>query len=147
MLNQLPKATQHKKKRVGRGTPTGKGKTAGRGVKGQHSRNGKKNYFGFEGGQTRLAKRTPRLKGMGRRQVKTVYQVVNLSQLSHIEVNIVDKTVLRAAGLIANADQLVKLLGNGEIKAALTITVDAASVSAISKIEKSGGKVVLLASN
>jgi large subunit ribosomal protein L15 len=58
MLNQLSKSTERKKKRVGRGPGSGKGKTAGRGHKGQKARSGKKFYVGFEGGQTRLAKRT-----------------------------------------------------------------------------------------
>ena len=132
----------HKRKRVGRGPASGKGKTAGRGMNGQKSRAGGGKGPGFEGGQTPLARRLPKLPGF-RNRTRVEYLPVNVSRLEEkFEVNdVVDGESLVAKGIIKHADALVKVLGDGEITKPLTIKVDKVSASAKAKIEAAGGKV------
>jgi len=78
MLNKLPKSTQKKAKRVGRGTGSGKGKTSTRGMMGQKARSGKMPYAGFEGGQTAMKKRIPKLRGF-KNPTRVEYEIMNLS--------------------------------------------------------------------
>ncbi len=131
-------------KRVGRGISAGQGKTAGRGTKGQNSRAGSKFKPGFEGGQTKLAQRLPKERGF-KPLNRITYQVINLSDIESLAVNSVDAKVLNKVGLIRHLKGPTKLLGNGTIKLAVTISVDKASASATAAIQKAGGKVILTA--
>ncbi len=133
--------------RVGRGIGSGKGSTAGRGMKGQKSRSGV-SLLGFEGGQMPLYRRLPK-RGFHNRFSKS-YAEVNLGRLqAAIDAGKLDakKTVnaetLREAGLARHAPDGVRLLAKGEIKAKLTIEVAGASAAAVAAVEKAGGKVVL----
>ncbi|MBM3644587.1 MAG: 50S ribosomal protein L15 [Alphaproteobacteria bacterium] len=133
--------------RVGRGIGSGKGKTAGRGVKGQKSRTGVA-IKGFEGGQMPLYRRMPK-RGFTPPNAKT-WQVVNVGALQTAidagrldATKPVDATAMAAAGLFKNPRDGVRLLGKGELKAGLTIKVAGASASAIAAVEKAGGKVEL----
>ncbi len=134
--------SRHSRKRVGRGAGSGYGKTAGRGMNGQKSRAGGGKGAGFEGGQTPLARRLPKLPGF--RNINRVeYVPVNVSRLEEkFEAGaVVDAASLKAAGIIKHEDALVKVLGDGEITKALTVKVDKVSASAQAKIEAAGGKV------
>ena len=130
------------KKRVGRGIGSGTGKTAGRGTKGQNARSGGKRKPGFEGGQTKLAQRLPKARGF-KAINRQEFQVVNVSDVAELKAAHVTAEVLQQAGKIADAKKPVKLLGDGEVTAKLSVTVTAASRSAVAKIEKAGGKVVV----
>ena len=133
-----------KRKRVGRGPASGNGKTAGRGMNGQKSRSGGGKGVGFEGGQTPLARRLPKLPGF-RNFNRVEYIPVNVSRLdAKFEAgDVVNGESLVAAGIIKHANDLVKVLGDGEITKPLTVCVDEVSASAIKKIEAAGGKVEL----
>lgn len=130
------------RKRVGRGPASGHGKTAGRGMNGQKSRSGGGKGVGFEGGQTPLAMRLPKLPGF--KNINRVeYLPVNVKRLDEkFEAgDVVDGESLKAKGIIKHADALVKVLGDGDITKALTVKVDKVSASAKAKIEAAGGKV------
>ena len=132
----------HKRKRVGRGNSSGQGTYAGRGQNGQGSRSGGTKGAGFEGGQTPLARRLPKLPGF--RNINRVeYLPVNVSRLEEkFEAgDVVDGASLKAKGIIKHEDALVKVLGDGDITKALTVKVDKVSASAKAKIEAAGGKV------
>ncbi len=147
-LRPNPGATK-RKKRVGRGPSSGHGKTATRGHKGQKSRSGGlKNPAKHEGGRSTLLMRLPK-RGM-RGQVpgaipRVVYEAVNLKDLARKfpEGGEVTPEALREARLVRK-DRPVKLLATGEVGAAYTVRVHAASKAAIAKIESAGGKVLLL---
>ena len=130
------------RKRVGRGHGSGFGGKSGRGSNGQLSRAGGGKRPGFEGGQTPLAMRVPKLPGF-RNVNRKEYLPVNVSRLEDkFEAGAtVDKAALVAAGIIKHEDALVKVLGDGDITKALTIKVDKVSASARQKIEAAGGKV------
>ena len=132
-------------KRVGRGQGSGKGGTATRGTKGAQARAGYEHKIGFEGGQMPIQRRLPKFGFKNPTRVE--YQAVNLSalqtlseKLNKLEFNVED---LKAAGL-AGKNDLVKILGTGEIKAAVVVTADAFSKSAIAKIEAAGGKATVI---
>lgn len=130
------------RKRVGRGPASGTGKTAGRGLNGQKSRSGGGKGTGFEGGQTPLARRLPKLPGF--RNINRVeYLPVNVSRIEKCfeAGEVVDGESLAAKGIIKNPNSLVKVLGDGEITKAVTVKVDKVSASAKAKIEAAGGKV------
>ena len=134
--------SRHSRKRVGRGNGSGYGKTAGRGLNGQKSRAGGGKRPGFEGGQTPLAMRLPKLPGF--RNINRVeYLPVNVSRLEEkFEAGeVVNGESLMAKGIIKHEDALVKVLGDGELTKALTVSVDKVSASAKAKIEAAGGKV------
>lgn len=134
--------SRHSRKRVGRGNGSGYGKTAGRGLNGQKSRAGGGKRPGFEGGQTPLAMRLPKLPGF--RNINRVeYLPVNVSRLEEkFEAGeVVNGESLKAKGIIKYEDALVKVLGDGELTKALTVSVDKVSASAKAKIEAAGGKV------
>ncbi len=149
-LNELKGAPGSKKarKRVGRGTGSGHGKTSGRGHKGAGARSGAKAHATYEGGQMPLQRRLPRLKGeaRGRHTVArpTVYAAVNLGQLDDISGDTIGPDELRAAGLVRKRVELVKILGDGEIGRAATVRAHAFSGSAKAKIEAAGGSVEVL---
>ena len=134
--------SRHSRKRVGRGNGSGYGKTAGRGLNGQKSRAGGGKRPGFEGGQTPLAMRLPKLPGF--RNINRVeYLPVNVSRLEEkFEAGeVANGESLKAKGIIKHEDALVKVLGDGELTKALTVSVDKVSASAKAKIEAAGGKV------
>ena len=129
-------------KRLGRGVGSGLGKTSGKGHKGAKARSGGGKRPGFEGGQTPLARRLPKLPGF--RNINRVeYLPVNVSRLEEkFEAgDVVDGASLKAKGIIKHEDALVKALGDGDITKALTVKVDKVSASAKAKIEAAGGKV------
>ncbi|MCH2546826.1 MAG: 50S ribosomal protein L15 [Alphaproteobacteria bacterium] len=133
--------------RIGRGIGSGKGKTGGRGVKGQKSRTGV-SINGFEGGQMPLFRRLPKrgFKSINRK----AYEVINLSDLQRlVDEKKVDASkplnseILQQAGLVHNNKFGVKLLAKGELKAKVTVEVAKASAAAQEAVKKAGGKVVL----
>ena len=132
----------HRKKRVGRGPASGKGKTAGRGLNGQKSRAGGGKGVLFEGGQTPLARRLPKLPGF-RNPNRVEYVPVNVGRLEkkYEAGETVDNDSLKAKGIIKHTTDPVKVLGDGELTKALTIKVDKISASAKAKVEAAGGKV------
>ena len=134
--------SKRNRKRVGRGPASGYGKTAGRGMNGQKSRAGGGKGAGFEGGQTPLARRLPKLPGF-RNFNRVEYVPVNVSRLDakFNAGDLVDADTLYAAGIIKNTTDPIKVLGDGEITKALTVRVDKVSASAKAKIEAVGGKV------
>lgn len=131
-----------KRKRVGRGHGSGHGGTSGRGMNGQASRAGGTKGPGFEGGQTPLAMRLPKLPGF-RNVNRKEYVPVNVSRLEEkfSAGDTVNGETLVEKGIIKHADALVKVLGDGDIKKALTVQVAKVSASAKAKIEAAGGKV------
>ena len=133
--------------RVGRGIGSGKGKTSGRGVKGQKSRTGVA-IKGFEGGQMPLYRRIPK-RGFVPPHQKS-YQVVNLGTLQKAiddkkldAGKPIDAAAMQAAGLFKSVRDGVRVLGKGEIKSKVELKVAGASASAIAAVEKAGGKVEL----
>src|SRR5262245_30845958 len=138
----------YRAKRVGRGIGSGKGKTSGRGGKGQTARSGVA-INGFEGGQTPLHRRLPK-RGFNNKMFQKDYKVVNLGRLQQAldagklsADEAVDAKTLVAAGVLRRAGDGVRLLAKGELKVALTLQVAGASQAAIAAVEKVGGKVVL----
>ena len=140
-LKPAPGST-HSRKRVGRGVGSGYGGTSGRGMNGQGSRAGGTKGPGFEGGQTPLAMRLPKLPGF-RNINRKEYLPVNVSRIdAKFEAGeVVDGESLVAKGIIKHADALVKVLGDGEITKAVTVKGLKVSASAQAKIEAAGGKV------
>ena len=140
-LSNLLKTNIRKNKRLGRGSGSGKSKTAGRGTKGQKARG--KIPAGFSGSGLPLYKKLPLRRGYGNRSLADKPAVINLSDLKIFKANtVVDLEKLIEAKLITKQDlkKGVKILGSGEILSALTIKV-AVSNAAKEKIEKKGGKV------
>lgn len=130
-------------KRVGRGHGSGNGKTAGKGHKGQNARSGGGVRIGFEGGQMPLARRIPK-RGFNN-IFATKYAVVNVSDLNKFkDGTVVDAELLIASGLVKKINDGVKILGNGELTAKLTVKAAKFSQSAIEKIEKAGGKAEVM---
>ena len=143
-LNDLRPADGSRKnrKRIGRGSSSGHGTTAGRGTKGQLSRSGGGKGKGFEGGQQPLAMRLPKLPGFKNRN-RVEYAPVNVGRLEDLFENgdTVDAEALVAKGVIKHDYIPVKVLGDGELTKQLTVVVDKVSASAKAKIEAAGGKV------
>jgi large subunit ribosomal protein L15 len=157
----------HPRKRVGRGIAAGGGKTAGRGTKGQKARAGAAIPAWFEGGQTPLQMRIPKLHGFKNR-FRVEYEVVNLGRIAAlVDAGIfepgelpggkkgttppakaapitINQEILRASGLVSTLKKPLKVLGNGDLTVALFVVADAFSRSAISKIEAAGGTVQVL---
>lgn len=134
----------HTSKRLGRGQGSGKGGTSTRGTKGAQARAGYEHKIGFEGGQMPIQRRLPKFGFKNPTRVE--YKAVNLADIealaSQSGLKEFGVTEIKAAGY-AGKNELVKVLGNGEIKTAVTVTADAFSKSAISKIEAAGGKAVV----
>ena len=149
-LNELGPAAGSKKdrKRIGRGTGSGHGKTSGRGHKGANARSGAKAHLAYEGGQMPLQRRLPRLKGMARGPHTTarpkVYAPVNVGELAELDRDEVGVEELKAAGMVRRKDNLVKILGDGEVGRAVTVRAHAFSKAAKEKIEAAGGSVEVL---
>jgi len=130
-------------KRVGRGHGSGNGKTAGKGHKGQNARSGGGVRIGFEGGQMPLARRIPK-RGFNN-IFASEYAIVNVSDLNRFkDGTVVDTELLIASGLVKKVNDGVKILGNGELTAKLTVKAAKFSQSAIEKIEKAGGKAEVM---
>ncbi len=151
--------------RVGRGIAAGKGKTAGRGTKGQKARAGGSIPPWFEGGQTPLHQRIPKLRGFKNR-FKIEYEIVNIGAIAEAVERgafeqeaddskskgkakagaqiTVNQDLLRAVGLVRSLNKPLKILGNGELSASLFVVADAFTASARSKIEAAGGSVNVL---
>jgi large subunit ribosomal protein L15 len=162
-----PAAGAHRARtRVGRGIAAGKGKTAGRGTKGQKARAGGSIPPWFEGGQTPLHMRIPKLRGF-RNPFKVEYEVVNVGRIAalvaagRLEAGepgapkakgkapkvapvTVNQEILRATGLVSSLKRPLKILGTGDVDVALFVVADAVSASARAKIEAAGGSVQLL---
>jgi large subunit ribosomal protein L15 len=145
-----PRGARKTRKRIGRGIGSGKGKTGGRGGKGQTARSGVR-IKGFEGGQMPLHRRLPK---RGFKNVKFARKLneVNLGKLqAAIEAGTldaaakIDAAALVKAGILRRAKDGVRLLGDGEIKAKVTLSVFGASKSAVAAVEKAGGTVEILA--
>lgn len=132
---------RHAKKRVGRGTGSGHGKTSGRGHKGQKARTSVSVKILAEGGQRPLFRRLPK-RGFNNRRFRIEYQVVNVGDLNVFEAGArVDGRALRDARLVRGSSDDVKILGGGELQKALTVVVSKVSKSASDKIQKAGGTV------
>ena len=152
--------------RVGRGIAAGKGKTAGRGTKGQKARTGGSIPPWFEGGQTPIHVRLPKLRGF-RNRFKVEYEVVNVGRIaSLVELGAlapgempggrtrsragapapitINQEILRAVGLVSTLDKPLKVLGQGELNVPLFVVADAFSKSAVAKIEAAAGHVQVL---
>jgi len=139
------KGATQARKRLGRGNGSGLGTYSGRGGKGQTQRTGGNIKPGFAGGQTPLYRKMPKYKGFSNVNRKT-YQVVNLEALNVFEEGAeVNAKTLLAKRLIESVEVPVKILGDGELKKKLNITVDRVSASAQEKIEQSKGKLTILA--
>lgn len=140
-----PNAGSNKRrKRVGRGNGSGKGTYSGRGLNGQGSRAGGTKGAGFEGGQTPLAMRLPKLPGfVSPRRIE--YTPINVSTLEARFENdaVIDGAALKAARLTKYEDEPVKILGDGELTKKFIVKADKVSASAKAKIEAAGGKVEL----
>jgi len=144
-LHELKPAegSSHKRKRVGRGMASGWGKTSGRGHKGQGQRSGGGKGHYFEGGQTPLVRRMPKrgFNNIG----KNVYAEVKLEDLNRFAPGtVVTPELLVESGLVKKMYDGIKVLGNGEIKQALTVQAHRFTNSAAAKIEQAGGKVEVI---
>ena len=139
------KGARKVRKRVGRGIGSGHGKTSTRGQKGQHSRNHV--VPGFEGGQTPIHRRLPKLRGKGKGAMplgptRKHYGIVNLNQLSSLSAGtVVTSQLLRANGILKGRHDGLRVLGHGEINVALTIQAMHVSEVARQKIEAAGGTI------
>jgi large subunit ribosomal protein L15 len=143
-LNELKPAVGAKKvaKRIGRGTGSGNGCTAGKGNNGHKARSGSSNKFYFEGGQTPLTRRLPK-RGF-HSPFKVTYQIVNVSSLEKLDAKEITIEIMYENGLIHEADSPVKVLGNGELTKSLIVKAHAFSKSAKDKIDKAKGKTEVI---
>jgi large subunit ribosomal protein L15 len=138
-----PKASWHRKKRVGRGQGSGLGKTAGRGGKGQKARTGNMRFEGFEGGQSPLQRRLPKF-GFQAPNRKH-FAIINVGDLEIFEAGTtVDEAALRKSGLVKGSWDGVKLLGEGSVTRKMSVHVHRASAKAKELVEKAGGSVELV---
>ncbi len=143
-LNELKPAAGSKgrEKRIGRGEGSGRGGTSTRGHKGAQARSGYSRKTGFEGGQMPIQRRLPKFGFTSPNRVE--YKAVNIAVLQAIaaenNINVITPDVLREAGY-ASKNDLIKVLGNGEISVAVEVSANAFSKSAVAKIEAAGGKV------
>lgn len=144
---RAPEGANKKPKRVGRGSSSGLGTTAGKGNKGQQSRSGKGTpYVGFEGGQMPLYRRIAQ-RGFSNSPFKKEFAIINLVDLEakYADGETVNRTSLKEKGLVGKIVDGIKVLGNGEISKKLTVEVEKISTSAKEKIEKAGGSVKVIA--
>lgn len=140
-LNALQPALGAKKKakRLGRGIGSGKGKTCGKGHKGQKARAGGYHKVGFEGGQMPLQRRIPK---SGFRSKKALFrEEVRLSDLNNIDAQVVDLLALKSAGIVRKSTKVVKLIAAGELSRAVTVKGILVTMGAKNIIEVNGGKV------
>jgi large subunit ribosomal protein L15 len=140
---RAPKKANTGRKRVGRGMGSGMGKTSTRGHKGQGSRSGFSLMRGFEGGQMPLHRRLPK---RGFTNIfRTEYTVVNLDRIAVLDaISEITLEDYKKLGLSSSKKALIKILGSGELTSAITIHAHKFSKSAVEKIEKAGGKAIVL---
>lgn len=146
MLNlsnlKAPRKANSGKKRIGRGMGSGIGKTSARGHKGQGSRSGSRLMRGFEGGQMPLHRRLPK---RGFTNIfRTEYSVLNLDRIAEAGESELTQEKLVELGLVRKRNALIKVLGVGELTSAVTIHAHKFSKTAQNKIEKAGGKAVVI---
>lgn len=132
------------RKRIGRGAGSGIGKTSGRGEKGQKSRSGYSRKRGFEGGQMPLIRRVPK-RGF-HNLFRKEYAIINVARFEEIEGDRFTPESLLESGVISKLSSGLKVLGNGELTRAVTISAHKFSTSAREKIEKAGGKAEVIES-
>jgi large subunit ribosomal protein L15 len=134
----------HRKKRVGTGEGNGRGKTSGRGGKGQTARSGGGIRIGFEGGQMPIFRRLP-IRGFNQKRFRTEPAVLNVGDLARLDEGVteVNAEVLASAGIIRAGESFVKVLGDGELSRALKVTASKFSASAKAKIEAAGGEAIV----
>ena len=149
-LNELSPApgSSRSRKRLGRGTGSGYGKTSGRGHKGAKARSGARAHVAYEGGQMPLQRRLPRLKGMARGLHTVahpkVYAPINVGEIAELQAEEIGIEELKVAGVVRKKEALVKILGDGEISRAVTVRAHAFSRTARRKIEAAGGRAEIL---
>lgn len=132
------------RKRVGRGAGSGLGKTSGRGHKGQNARSGGGVRPGFEGGQNPLYRRVPK-RGFNNDRFASEFAIVNLNQLNRFAAGTeVTPELLLSEGVLKNAKDGIKILGNGELNVGLTVKAHKFSQSAVEKIQAAGGKTEVI---
>ena len=145
-LHELEKniGATHAKKRVGRGSGSGLGKTSGRGQKGQKARSGGSINPVFEGGQLPLYRRIPK-RGFKNAKFKTVYATINVEDLNVFEDGtVVTTALLKDTGLLKKQLDGVKVLGNGKLEKKITIQANKFSTSALEKIKEAGSKAEVI---
>lgn len=140
--NQLDINRQKKSTRVARGISAGKGKTAGRGTKGQNSRSGGGVRLGFEGGQNPLVQRLPKLPGF--RSIRPKAVNIKVEDLANFDGDVIDNFVLFDKGMIVDPYVKIKLIGNTPITTKLTVKVQSASRSAKNVVEQAGGQIQII---
>ena len=139
---RAPRKANTGRKRVGRGMGSGMGKTSTRGHKGQRSRSGSHMMRGFEGGQMPLHRRLPK---RGFTNIfRTEYTIVNLDRIAALGIAEIGLDDYRKLGLASNKKALIKILGSGELSKAVTIHAHKFSKSATEKIQKAGGKALVV---
>ena len=140
---KAPQGATKAPKRKGRGTATGQGKTAGRGMNGQNSRSGGGVRLGFEGGQMPLYRRLPK-RGFHNKWAKE-YAIVNVEELNVFAAGTeVTQALLEEKGIVKQVKDGVKILGEGTLNVALTIKAEKFSKTAVEKIEAAGGKAEVI---
>jgi large subunit ribosomal protein L15 len=139
---RAPKNANRERKRIGRGMGSGHGKTSTRGHKGQGSRSGSSLMRGFEGGQMPLHRRLPK---RGFTNIfRTEYTVLNLDRLVSLNEKELTIEAFQAKGYLKSRGELLKILGNGELTTAITVHAHKFSKAAQEKIEKAGGKAIVV---
>jgi large subunit ribosomal protein L15 len=141
-----PPGSRKTRKRLGQGSGSGTGKTAGKGHKGQRSRSGAKrgSRIGFEGGQMATYRHMPKI-GFSNHNFKTTYQIVNLGDIEQRELDgDIGPVELTRAGLIKKVGGKIKILGHGDLSRALTVKAHKFSKSATEKLEEAGGKAEVI---
>jgi large subunit ribosomal protein L15 len=138
------KGARHTRKRIGRGTGSGQGETAGRGENGQNSRSGGGVRLGFEGGQNPLYRRLPK-RGFSNAPFKKEYAIINVEQLNKFnDGDVISNEVLIESGLVAKEKDGIKILGNGTLDKKLTVKANKFSKGAIEAIANKGGSIEVL---
>ncbi|MCQ4088840.1 50S ribosomal protein L15 [Saccharibacillus sp. JS10] len=141
-LSPAPGSTKERK-RIGRGTSSGTGKTAGRGHKGQNSRSGGGVRPGFEGGQNPLYRRLPKRGFVN--PTRKEFAIVNIEELNNFAENTeVTPELLQEQGIVKDTKSGIKILGNGDVTVKLTVKANKFSQSAVEKIEAAGGKTEVI---
>ena len=141
---RVPKGARHSRRRVGRGIGAGQGKTAGKGTKGQLARSGPGLPGWFEGGQTPVHMRLPKMRGFKNLRFRTPFVAVNVGRLGDYAVDgKVTPDTLAAKGLV-RPDARIKVLADGDVKSRYEVHAHAVSDTARKKIEAAGGQVVLI---
>ena len=139
-----PAGQKHARRRVGRGMGSGRGKTAGRGTKGQHSISGASLMRGFEGGQMPLQRRLPK-RGF-KNPFRKEYAVINVGRLDKLEGDSFDPERLKAMGVVKQLRDGLKVLGAGELTRKIKVAAHVFSRSALEKIQAAGGEAEVIGS-